>query len=123
MPLYEYECQACKKRFTAARKIKERRRGPLCCSSPTEQRIFHSPPATYRQMEPYKCPATGKVITSSRQRAQVMKEHGLTDASDFGTPDWDDIAEKRQEFHDTANKDLPQDLQRAMKREGLDSVL
>ena len=121
--IYEYECQACKKRHTAARKVKDRRRGPICCGSPAEQRIFHSPPATYRQLEAYKCPATGQVITSSRQRSQIMKENGLTDASDYGTPNWDDIAEKRKEFHQVANKELPQDLQRAVAREGLDSIL
>jgi putative FmdB family regulatory protein len=123
MPVYEYQCMDCGQRHEAVRTVKERGRGPICCGSPAEQRIFHSPPATYRQMEPYKCPATGEIITSSRQRKQIMKENNLTDASDFGTPDWDRMVEERKEFHATANKELPQELQRAIKREGLDSVL
>lgn len=123
MPTYEYECQNCKKRHTAVRTVASRKDGPLCCSAPAEQRIFHSPPATYRQFEPYRCVATGQTITSRRQRNQVMKENDLVDMREFGEPDWDQVADERTQFHKEANAPLPQDLQDAVKREGLDSIL
>ncbi len=123
MPRYEYECQVCKFRHEAVRRIEDRRRGPICCGSPAEQRIFHSAPATYRQMEPYKCPATGQVVTSSAQRKRILKEHNLADAREFPAPNWEEMKEKRVEMHESANAPVPQDLDRAIKREGLDSIL
>lgn len=31
----------------------------------------------------YKCPATGQMVTSNRQRKNIMREHNLIDANDF----------------------------------------
>ncbi len=44
----------------------------------------------------YKCPVTGKWVSSNRQRTNIMREHNLIDANDFPlTPKVIESAERK----------------------------
>ncbi len=128
MPTYEYQCQTCLKRYEAVRRVADRKNGPICdCGDKTEQRIFTGRAfvAPDWNFEGYKCVATGKTITSARERTRVMKENDLVDAREYPAPDWDQMAEERDEFHEVAAKPVPvpEELKDAMVREGHGDLL
>lgn len=126
MPTYTYTCQVCGETLTRIRRIADRHNPVQCtCGQAMDFRVtacgFVAPDWNF---EGYKCVATGQEITSDRQRTQVMKENGLVDAREFGEPDFEQLDEDRTRMHDkVASPDIPQDLQDAMKREGLDDLL
>jgi putative FmdB family regulatory protein len=121
--IYQYECETCGHREEAVRSVADRKKGPECCGQVMVQKIFDCPLATYRVFEPYKCASTGVVMKSAAQRKAVLKERGLADARDYAAPDFAQMSEDRKKFHEVANTPLPKDLDRAIKREGLDTIL
>lgn len=122
MPLYTYRCEACGGRMTATRKIADRHAAPDCCG-PTHLVITAVgviPPAWNVS---YFCQALGQPITSMRQRQQIMKERDLVDARELGSPNWERMQEQATAVKAAAQDDLPQELERAMHRQGLANVL
>ena len=127
MPKYVYTCASCFRETEGIRRIADRHKSPVCdCGSKTNLTItataFVCPAADFTG---YRCVATGQEITSERQRKEVMKEHGLADAREFGTPDWDQLEQDRGAFHREAEKPMeaPAELRDALKREGKADLL
>lgn len=125
MPTYQYQCPTCLKESTGIRRIADRHNAPTCdCGTPQQLKIvpcgFVAPDWNF---EGYKCVATGKTVNSESERKQIMKDNGLADARDYPAPDFAQMEADRKEFHQQAEKPMPQDLQDAIKREGLDTIL
>lgn len=70
------------------------------------------PVIVYAQREcHYKCPVTGRNVTSNRQRTNIMREHNLIDANDFPlTPKVIEQAEARVAKGRQAAEDLKKPL-------------
>lgn len=81
MPTYVYQCE-CGERTERINRIADRHiYAPFHCEQP--MRIVPQAPMVSVQAEAnYRCPATGEVITSRRQRQYVMQKNGLIDADD-----------------------------------------
>jgi len=73
----------------------------------------------------YRCMATGQPVTSARQRKRILDEHGLADAREFGTPDFNQMADDSRKVQEDARKpvDIPDDLRDAMNLEGHGDLL
>ena len=89
--LYESKCHKCGEVHTYIAKISNyQEAAPMCCDERT-QRYFspNSIPlinaSTARVFENYKCPETGQIVTSDRQRNNIMATHDLIDARETGT--------------------------------------
>lgn len=78
MPLYSYRCAECGSETDHYNSIAERHNGPLCCDVPMAHQIV--PVAVVGEMKPYYCVATEQMVTSRKQRRDVIKQHGLIEA-------------------------------------------
>ena len=106
--IYEYECQACKKRATAVRSVADRHNGPECCDQVMEKRIFTAGQFSIHLFEGYKCVASGEKVTSQSQRDYLMDKNGWADAREFNS-----VPKQEQ-----AQQEVPKELADAMHREG-----
>ncbi len=75
MPKYESLCNECGAEFEYITTISDRNNTPICCGKNTEKRIFTAPlgQVDYQPWEAYESPASGKIITSKRERMEDMK--------------------------------------------------
>jgi putative FmdB family regulatory protein len=81
MPVYDYHCPRCGADAEAYNSIDARRTdAPICCGERMELAV--SAPYGYvaGRWDAYKCVATGKVISTKRQRSEEMKRANLVDA-------------------------------------------
>jgi len=89
--LYESKCDICgtvHEFYCKASELKDSY--PVCCDIQTHR--YFSPQSTpqiasstARVFENYKCPETGVVVTSDRQRNEILAKHNLIDARETGT--------------------------------------
>jgi putative FmdB family regulatory protein len=83
MPIYEYRCAACGATQDAFARIDDRdTSAPHCCGQATA-RMLSAPMVSVPQNCEYKCPVTDQIVTSYRQRRNIMAEHNLRDANDL----------------------------------------
>lgn len=83
MPIYEYHCKECGKSQDVFNKIDDRdTSAPKCCEVVTE-RVQTACMVFIPGECHYVCPVTDQKVTSYRQRANIMAEHGLRDANDM----------------------------------------
>lgn len=83
MPMkYDSLCSECGKHHEYIAKIKDRNNTPECCDKPTTRMIVAPmvQSSTAREYQAYKCPHSGDLITSKKQRTEVMKKHNLVEA-------------------------------------------
>lgn len=78
MPLYSYRCTQCDSATDHYSSIAERHNGPECCDGRMTLQIV--PVAVVGEMKPYYCVATEQMVTSRKQRRDVIKQHGLIEA-------------------------------------------
>ena len=87
MPIYELRCTECHEVSEVFRKHSEFGQWPECeCGGTNRQKISRPMAVHVDNMPIYKCPATGKGITSRKQRNETFARHGLMDANDLGPP-------------------------------------
>ena len=97
--IYTYRCTACKETHTRVRRVAHRHDAADCdCGAPARLEI--TPVAVNTSgctFEPFQSPAIkGKpVITSERQRREMMKRHDLVDANELYSPPTE--AEQKQQ--------------------------
>jgi hypothetical protein len=105
MPLYSYRCD-CGNETEAANKMAERHTHAPVCHGPMSIKL--TPVIGYVQRPTdYKCPVTGKWVSTNRQRTNIMREHNLIDANDFPfTPKVVEQAEARKAKNQQAAADL-----------------
>lgn len=87
MPLYAYQCAECGDATEAFNRMSERvTSAPVCGKNAThgQMDVKIQPVIGYVQRDcHYRCPVTRKMVTSNRQRTNIMREHNLIDANDF----------------------------------------
>lgn len=119
MPTYQYRCPKCQQSHDSFRRIDDRDKPLPCPDDGTEMKREITPTGLNipEWNLSYKCVATGAEITSMRQRKYELEKRGLVDAREIygGSDDPPELPKlpKKQE--------MPDDLKRAMKREGLDT--
>lgn len=87
MPIYPFRCPTCGADRDEFKPVADRDANPPeCCGAPMARQLT-APMVSVPANCAYKCPVTGQVVTSYRQRANIMAEHRLTDANDF-TPQY-----------------------------------
>lgn len=83
MPIYEYHCKECGESQDAFNKVDAREsNAPVCCGVQTTKAITACMVFIPGECH-YVCPVTDQKVTSYRQRANIMAEHGLRDANDM----------------------------------------
>jgi len=83
MPLYLYQC-SCGNETEAFNRMADRHTHAPECTTHGQMRVKLTPVIGYMQRDcHYKCPVTGKHVTTNRQRTNIMREHNLIDANDF----------------------------------------
>lgn len=81
MPTYLYHCPHCGSETEEYNSIAERHtHAPVCCDAQMGIRPQASYGFVAGRWDAYKCVATGQVISSKRQRAEVLGRAGLVDA-------------------------------------------
>lgn len=75
MPLYVYECPACKKRESVFKKLAELDRPEQHSCGSAMQRVIVAP-LVLGDYEPYNCPVTGREIRGRREHQENLKRHG-----------------------------------------------
>ncbi len=85
MPLYAYRC-ACGNERREFNTIANRHNGPECCGD-VMQKVIEAPQIQAQilgggNLHGYKCPITGKWVTSRKERRNIMAEHGVVEAGD-----------------------------------------
>ena len=89
--LYETKCHQCEQIHSYIAKATDyKEKAPICCGTQTAR--YFSPnsipqvnSSSARVFENYKCPETGVVVTSDRQRNNILAKHDLIDARETGT--------------------------------------
>ena len=93
MPIYPYKCGACGELQDAFNRIDDRdANAPACCGVQTARQLS-APMVFVPDWSSYKCPVTDQIVSSERQRRNIMAEHRLADANDF-TPKY--VVEKKK---------------------------
>ena len=83
MPIYEYHCKECGESQDAFNKVDDREsNAPICCGIKTDKVVTACMVFIPGECH-YVCPVTDQKVTSYRQRANIMAEHGLRDANDM----------------------------------------
>lgn len=75
MPIYEYQCPVCEKKFDKYVPMKDYNEPQSCYCGATAQKIF-SAPAVHGDFKPYSCPVTGKLIDGRRAHEENLKRTG-----------------------------------------------
>ena len=81
MPIYEAICLKCGKYHDYIRTVSNCLDTPECCGVKTDKRIL-SKPMTQMDMQPwdaFESPATGRLITSKKERMEDMRASGCRD--------------------------------------------
>lgn len=113
MALYDYRCATCSAQQELFNRVADRDSGaPECCGAPMARQLAAPMVSVPRNCE-YKCPVTGTVVTSYRQRDRVMKENNLADANDF-TPAY---LKREREAKRAANTRLANELYKDIPKE------
>ena len=75
IPTYQSLCLKCNKRHEFIAQVAYRNETPMCCGALTERRIFDAPVGhmDFQSWEPYESPASGKIITSKKERREDFK--------------------------------------------------
>jgi len=83
MPTYLYRCRDCGSERELFNRVSEcESNAPSCCKAAMS--IIPQAAFGFVQREcHYKCPVTGREVTSWRQRQNIMAEKNLVDANDF----------------------------------------
>lgn len=82
MAIYGYLCPVCGKSQDLFNRISERdANAPICCGIQSARQLS-APMVFVPQNCGYKCPVSDQIVTSYRQRQNIMAEHGLRDAND-----------------------------------------
>ncbi len=76
MPIYTYECTACKAKDDLYRKMADRDSPALCACGKAMDRIISAPMVT-PPMPEYYCVVTDQMVTSRNQRRNIIAEHQL----------------------------------------------
>ena len=107
MPTYVSECQICGTKHHYIRSIKNREDTPPCCGEKTKKIIVAVNINGLGAFENYKCPETGQIVTSNKQRAEIMAKHDLVDARETGSAkDHINRAKKKQQkINESLNDD------------------
>lgn len=81
MPIYEAICLHCGKYHEYIRPVDQCLETPECCGAKTDKRILTKPMAAMdmQPWEAFESPATGKIITSKKERAADMRASGCRD--------------------------------------------
>jgi putative FmdB family regulatory protein len=114
MPLYSYQCKTCGHDLDAFNRIADRHtNAPKCPTCTAPMGIQLQPNIGFVQRDcSYMCPVTRQPVTSNRQRARIMAEHGLTDANDFKPKPLMDKAQRewadRERLAQTLKNPLPE---------------
>ena len=116
---YEYRCTRCGRETEAVRRMSERlTKAPECCGERMAQ-VFLTPPVGFvDNMDAYRSPATGEVITSRRQRRYEMEKNDLIDANDFAKSYEQRKAEKERNQAEIAaiKAEMPKDLKKEVQQ-------
>lgn len=78
MPEYESVCLKCGKYHTYIARMSDSHNTPECCGVKTDKRILTAPMGImdYQPWQPYESPASGKIITSKRERKEDFARTG-----------------------------------------------
>lgn len=88
MPVYESACLQCGKRHEYVRPVAQFLDTPECCGAKTEKRIY-TVPMSIVDIPAYESPASGKWITSRRERIEDFKR--------TGTRPWEGMEQEKKE--------------------------
>ena len=106
MAIYDYKCEVCGEIQEAFNHIAARdTSAPLCCDKATIRQLS-APMVFVPDWSSYKCPVTDQIVSSERQRRNIMAEHRLVDANDF-TPKY---VVERKKAKTAANNALAEKL-------------
>lgn len=117
MPAYTYHCPECGQTMDAFKRIADRDNGPYCCGEQMTRQIAApaiSGSVANWNFTPHYSPGLGKVVHSEKERREAMKAGKMIDAREVGDPKLKPL-DKPQE--------IPEDLKRSMKRDGLGHML
>ena len=111
MPIYEYECQECQKRFDEFKTISEYTDNPKsepceACGGTNTSRVI-SPSAVIADIDDYRSTITGERIHGRAHHKAHLKRHGY---EEIGT---DNIDEAKKEFHRPPQDDKKDRLEAA----------
>jgi putative FmdB family regulatory protein len=83
MPIYPFTCPTCGASRDEFKRVADRDANPPECCGAAMARQITAPMVSVPAECRYKCPVTGEVVTSYRQRRNLMAQHNLVDANDF----------------------------------------
>lgn len=113
MALYSFRCPTCGQAQDVFKRIADRDANPpVCCGIATERQLTACMVSVPKEVR-YLCPVTEQLVTSERQRRNIMAEHRLRDANDM-KPAQVIAAKKKRTADNQALADqltvLPEDL-------------
>lgn len=118
MPIYPYKCENCGTSQDGFNRIAERdSNAPQCCGKQTARQLS-APMVFVPDWSSYKCPVTDQIVSSERQRRNIMAEHRLVDANDL-PPKY--VIEKKK-AKTAANKALAEKLTADIPKEIIQQV-
>jgi putative FmdB family regulatory protein len=121
MPMYDYQCKECLSITTRYRKMDERNNPLRCsnCQGDMKMAILSAPFATVQPEAHYLCPATGKEVTSWRQRKNLFAKHDLVEADPDRQQENMQKGLRRKAERDKLQKEyLPKDLREKLTKIG-----
>lgn len=123
MPMYDYQCPACRSVTTRFRKVDTRHNGPQCeCGEQMAIAILNAPFGRVQPEAHYVCPATGEHITSHRQRQNNFARHGLEPADQDQQKELMQRRMKKKKDRDQLAKEyLPKELKEQISKIGQNS--
>lgn len=84
MPIYTYHCPSCGRDQDQFARVDDRdANAPACCGASMGRKLSAPMVQVPGGDVSYKCPMTGQVVKSMRQRKYLMEQNGVVDARDF----------------------------------------
>ena len=113
MPNYHFRCPDCgAEREEFLRIADMESNSPKCCEKTMKVVLYPALVVGVQVDAHYKCMATGKKITSRRQRRYVMESRGLVDAGDYSSNMGKEIKRRQRDKELAAElyKDVPREV-------------
>lgn len=117
MPIYSYKCDQCGRAQDLFNRIDDRDANPpVCCGEKAARQLTACMIFVPGDIA-YKCPVTDQIVTSERQRHNIMREHRLIDANDFPPEKVFAAAKKKRQANADLAAQLTKDIPEYVKQQ------
>lgn len=100
MPTYTYRCATCQRTKDAVSRVDDRHTNAPSCGSRRcggrQMALIVCPPQVVPDLNPYYCVVSEGVISSRKQRREMMKRYGVVEAGDVSRRERDRRREREE---------------------------